>query len=302
MSIFNIFNKKNKEEIKVNEEDISVIENSENEKNKFSLICINLDIDDYSFIVKLNDDGTIIINKSLGKDQFVDKQKVNEIYDVIDNNLKKIKELVTQIKPNSKTDNMIQVEIGKNKYVLFRNEDNADVSLFYDMLIHEITNILNINKVYEMVKSNFSFEYPNNYEKIPNEDLSKYCLLSNSEPLIMLNDNKNILTFEILKANLNEVEKIIEDINESKDYEKMSTIDLEHGYFKIKTLVVNYIETNKIETLSFIMFEKKCILFTMMIGDKEEIEIENLLENNKIKEMINIIKSFKILDEDIINT
>ena len=40
----------------------------------------------------------------------------------------------------------------------------------------------------------------------------------------------------------------------------------------------------------------------MPIESKETININNLLENIKIKDMLNMIKSFKIIDEDAINS
>lgn len=305
MGLFNF--KKKKENIDEIEEDkideIVSEEKPKKEEKKFSLVCINLGMDEYSFIVKLNNNGEILLDSSGNKTKIIDKEKVEEIYEYVKNNEAKIAELITRLKPGANKDNMIQIELDKKKYVLFRNELNDDVSLFYDMLIHEITQILDINKFFESIKNNFSFEYPNNYEKIPTDDLEKYCLLSNSKPLIMLNDNfNNITTFEILDARKSSVDKIIEDINESQVYEKLTVFDLESGYFEIKSLIVNYVLSNKISVFNFIMFDNKCVIYTMIVDDKEKVDINNLLKNPKIKRMLEIIKSFKILDEDVINS
>ena len=297
MGLFNFKKKKIEEPIKV-----EVTSKESTNEDKFSFLCINLDNDEYSFIVKLNTEGKITVTKDLNKEEIDDLSKVNEIKELVNKNLSKLKDLVTRVSPSAKKDNMIQVEVSKNKYVLFKNDDNSDLDLFYDMIIHDLTKILDINKSYSNIKNNISFEYPNKYEKIPTDDLSKYCLLGNSDPLLMLNDsNGNILTFEILDNKEGFVDKLIKEISEYSEYKKLTTMDLSSTNFEINSVIVNHVKTSKVEAINFITYDNKCIIFTFMVGGASEVDIDNLLKDKKIMEMMAILSSFKILDEDAIN-
>lgn len=308
MGLFGLLKKK-KEEVNV-EEEIAKLKEAKPMKVtvdpdclKFSLLCINLGMDEYSFTLTANNTGKIVVNKSMSREEYKDTKKSNELYEVIDKNLKNFKKYITRVSPNCNKDNMIQIDINNEKYTLFRGSDEEEVSMFYDMMLHSFAKVLDISKTFEDVKVNFSFEYPNTYEQVPkNTDLEKYCLLSSSTPLVIFNDNNsNNITFEYIPFKEGVVDQIINNINSSGDYEVLTAMDLTNDTFNINLLIANYKETNKVGVLGFVTYNKVCILFTIPIESKDTIDINNLLENQKIKTMLEMIKSFKIIDEDAIN-
>lgn len=309
MNLFKLL-KKQKENINV-EEEIAKIKDvnpgvvaPEQSNLKFSLLCINLGVDEYAFTLTANHTGKIIVSKSMSREEYKDLKRSIELYEVIEKNLKSFKKYINRVSPNCNRDNMIQVEINNERLTLFRGNDEDEVSMFYDMLLHSFARVLDISKTFEDVRINFSFDYPNTYERIPsNTDLDKYCLLSNSKPLVVFNDsNSNNITFEYIPFKEGIVDQIINNINTSGDYELLTAMDLTNDTFNINVLIANYKETNKVGVLGFITYNKVCIIFTMPIESRETIDINNLLENIKIKDMLNMIKSFKIIDEDAINS
>ena len=309
MGLFNLL-KKQKQNINI-EEEISKIKDvkpvkAETEHNnlKFNLLCINLGLDEYAFTLTANHTGKIIVSKSMFKEEYKDLKKSSELYEVIEKNLKSFKKYVTRVSPNSNRDNMIQIEINNERLTLFRGNDEEEVSMFYDMLLHSFARVLDISKTFEDIKINFSFEYPNTYEKIPsNNELEKYCLLSSSTPLVVFNDSSsNNITFEYIPFKEGVVDQIINNINSSGDYELLTAMDLTNDTFNINILIANYKETNKVGVLGFVTYNKVCMIFTMPIESKDTIDINNLLNNVKIIDMLNMIKTFKIIDVDAINS
>lgn len=309
MGLFNLL-KKQKQNINI-EEEISKIKDvkpvkAEIEHNnlKFNLLCINLGLDEYAFTLTANHTGKIIVSKSMFKEEYKDLKKSSELYEVIEKNLKSFKKYVTRVSPNSNRDNMIQIEINNERLTLFRGNDEEEVSMFYDMLLHSFARVLDISKTFEDIKINFSFEYPNTYEKIPsNNELEKYCLLSSSTPLVVFNDSSsNNITFEYIPFKEGVVDQIINNINSSGDYELLTAMDLTNDTFNINILIANYKETNKVGVLGFVTYNKVCMIFTMPIESKDTIDINNLLNNVKIIDMLNMIKTFKIIDVDAINS
>ncbi len=104
MGLFNFKKKKIEEPIKV-----EVTSKESTNEDKFSFLCINLDNDEYSFIVKLNTEGKITVTKDLNKEEIDDLSKVSEIKELVNKNLSKLKYLVTRVSPSAKKDNIIQV-------------------------------------------------------------------------------------------------------------------------------------------------------------------------------------------------
>ena len=53
---------------------------------------------------------------------------------------------------------MIQIEINNERLTLFRGNDEEEVSMFYDMLLHSFARVLDISKTFEDIKINFSLK------------------------------------------------------------------------------------------------------------------------------------------------
>lgn len=299
MKIFNFGKKKELKEIEfeVKEEKPDVSKNSVTLDNKkYNLLCINFGINDYSFTLTANNNGKIVINKSINKEEYVDLGKTAEIAIVIDENLKKIKDLSSKTNiNNSKNTNMLQIEVQGEKYTLFRSDLEDEISMFYDRFVFELADILNLKKSYENIELDLTFEYPHNWDKVPT-DLNKYCLLSNSKPLLVFKDNnQNFVTFEYISLKNDIVSKIINNISLSKEYDVLRTFDFEADDYNANFFVIDYIETEKIELFCFLTLKNICIVITIMVGDKEKVDISQIEKNKKFKEIFEVVDSLKIL-------
>mgnify|MGYP003496386234 CR=1 FL=1 len=92
MSLFKLL-KKQKENINV-EEEIAKIKDvkpgavaPEQSNLKFSLLCINLGVDEYAFTLTANHTGKIIVSKSMSREEYKDLKRSIELYEVIEKNL-----------------------------------------------------------------------------------------------------------------------------------------------------------------------------------------------------------------------
>lgn len=299
MKIFN-FNKKKEikePEFEIEETKPDVSKNSVTLDNKkYSLLCINFGINDYSFTLTANNNGKIVINKSINKEEYVDLDKTAEIAIIIDENFKKIKDLASKKSiNNSKNTNMLQIEVEGEKYTLFRSDLEDEISMFYDRFVFELADILNFKKRYDNFELDLTFEYPNNWDKVPT-DLNKYCLLSNSKPLLVFKDNsQNFVTFEYIGLKNDIVSKIINNISLSKEYDVLRTFDFKTDDYTANFFVIDYIETEKIELFCFLNLKNICIIMTIIIDDKHKVDIGQIEKNKKFKEMFEVVNSLKIL-------
>ena len=96
MNLFKLL-KKQKENINV-EEEIAKIKDvkpgvvaPEQSNLKFSLLCINLGVDEYAFTLTANHTGKIIVSKSMSREEYKDLKRSIELYEVIEKNLKSFK-------------------------------------------------------------------------------------------------------------------------------------------------------------------------------------------------------------------
>lgn len=249
---------------------------------KFNIICCNLGILDYYFHLSVNDAGNIKIKKDNDEKEYNNSTKSAEIFELINSNIKYFEKLSIEQK---ECDNYIELNIDNNKYYISRNENSSS---FYDEFIHDIANIVNIKKTYKNEELSLSFEYPNNFEKIT-EELDKYCLLNNSKPLAIFKDyNNNLITFEYIYINSSMVDKLINSIVSSGDYELIS----ENNDDNAKMIIVNYKETETIQVFSFISINDMCIIFTMPIDKENNLNLRDIMNNGRINEIKSILESF----------
>ena len=259
---------------------------------KFEILCINLEVLDYNFTLSANDSGKIVIRKNGSEKEYNNITKSAEIFELITSNMKYFEQLLIDQKPG---DNFIQLDINNKKYIIFRDESNPDNLDFYDKFIHDIANIIGIKKTYENVELNLSFDYPNNFKRIVGP-LSDYCLLGASKPLVVFKDyDNNIITFEYIYMKSSLIEKLVNSIINSGDYELIGEEDKEN----IKTVIVDYKEKETIESFSFIYINDMCIIFTMPVGKKNDLNLQDIMNNGRIKDIRNILKSFKSLENEI---
>lgn len=259
---------------------------------KFEILCINLEVLDYNFTLSANDSGKIVIRKNGSEKEYNNITKSAEIFELITSNMKYFEQLSIDQKPG---DNFIQLDINNKKYIIFRDESNPDNLDFYDKFIHDIANIIGIKKTYENVELNLSFDYPNNFKRIVGP-LSDYCLLGASKPLVVFKDyDNNIITFEYIYMKSSLIEKLVNSIINSGDYELIGEEDKEN----IKTVIVDYKEKETIESFSFIYINDMCIIFTMPVGKKNDLNLQDIMNNGRIKDIRNILKSFKSLENEI---
>lgn len=259
---------------------------------KFEILCINLEVLDYNFTLSANDSGKIVIRKNGSEKEYNNITKSAEIFELITSNMKYFEQLSIDQKPG---DNFIQLDINNKKYIIFRDESNPDNLDFYDKFIHDIANIIGIKKTYENVELNLSFDYPNNFTRIVGP-LSDYCLLGASKPLVVFKDyDNNIITFEYIYMKSSLIEKLVNSIINSGDYELIGEEDKEN----IKTVIVDYKEKETIESFSFIYINDMCIIFTMPVGKKNDLNLQDIMNNGRIKDIRNILKSFKSLENEI---
>ncbi len=303
MGLFNFGKKKELEENKIEETVVKQQPHKNNNSNskKYSLLCINFGVNDYSFTLTANNNGKIIINKSMSREEYEDFNKTDEIAIFIEENLDKIKDAANKESSlNHKNNNMLQFEIEGEKYTLFRNDIEDETSMFYDRFVFEIANILDLKKSYENIELDFTFEYPSNWDKVP-ADLNKYCLLSNSTPVLVFKDgSQNFVTFEYINLRSDIVPKIISNIRDSDDYEVLKTIDYEVKDYTANFLVVDYNDNDKIELFCFLSLKNICVIITTVIDDKSNVDINKVEDGKKFKEILSLIDSVKILtSEDI---
>lgn len=304
MGLFNFGKKKEIEEIEIDK----TVEKQETLKNnslgckKYNLLCINFGVNDYSFTLTANSNGRIIINKSMSREEYEDLDKTDEIAIFLEENLSRIKDATTnESNVNHKNNNMLQFEIDGEKYTLFRNDIEDETSMFYDRFVFEIANILELKKSYENIELDFTFEYPNNWDKVPT-DLNKYCLLSSSTPILVFKDSsQNFVTFEYINLRSDIVTKIISNIRDSEDYEVLKTIDFEAKDYTANFLVVDYNDNDKIELFCFLTLKSICVIITTVIDDKANIDINKVETSKKFKEIFDVIDSVKILTNEDIN-
>ena len=288
----------NKEHIVEENSVISEVNETYNIK-KFSILCINFNANDFSFTLTANNKGKININNSNGKIEIDDIIKTKELSIFIDDNLLHIKELAANKEDIKDSDNnMLQFEIDGNKYTLFRDNFDSEKLMKYDRIVHEIAKILGIKKNYENFVLDFCFDYPNNYESLE-FDIEKYCLLAISKPVIIFKDADNkLITLEYMTLKNDMVNKMISSISSSEDYKILKTFNRTKNMIDSRNLIVQYNENNKIEFFSFIVLEEICILLTAIIDDSENVDINRIEENNKYKEIIDIVSSFKIITRE----
>ena len=288
----------NKENILEENSVISEVNETYNIK-KFTILCINFNANDFSFTLTANNKGKININNSNGKIEIDDIIKTKELSIFIDDNLLHIKELATNKEDIKDSDNnMLQFEIDGNKYTLFRDNFDSEKLMKYDRIVHEIAKILGIKKNYENFVLDFCFDYPNNYESLE-FDIEKYCLLAISKPVIIFKDADNkLITLEYMTLKNDMVNKMISSISSSEDYKILKTFNRTKNMIDSRNLIVQYNENNKIEFFSFIVLEEICILLTAIIDDSENVDINRIEENNKYKEIIDIVSSFKIITRE----
>ncbi len=303
MGLFNFGKKKELEENKIEETVVKQqpYKNNNSNSKKYSLLCINFGVNDYSFTLTANNNGKIIINKSMSREEYEDFNKTDEIAIFIEENLDKIKDAANKESSlNHKNNNMLQFEIEGEKYTLFRNDIEDETSMFYDRFVFEIANILDLKKSYENIELDFTFEYPSNWDKVP-ADLNKYCLLSNSTPVLVFKDgSQNFVTFEYINLRSDIVPKIISNIRDSDDYEVLKTIDYEVKDYTANFLVVDYNDNDKIELFCFLSLKNICVIITTVIDDKSNVDINKVEDGKKFKEILSLIDSVKILtSEDI---
>lgn len=303
MGLFNFGKKKELEENKIEETVVKQQPHKNNNSNskKYSLLCINFGVNDYSFTLTANNNGKIIINKSMSREEYEDFNKTDEIAIFIEENLDKIKAAANKESSlNHKNNNMLQFEIEGEKYTLFRNDIEDETSMFYDRFVFEIANILDLKKSYENIELDFTFEYPSNWDKVP-ADLNKYCLLSNSTPVLVFKDgSQNFVTFEYINLRSDIVPKIISNIRDSEDYEVLKTVDYEVKDYTANFLVVDYNDNDKIELFCFLSLKNICVIITTVIDDKSNVDINKVEDGKKFKEILSLIDSVKILtSEDI---
>lgn len=303
MGLFNFGKKKELEENKIEETVVKQqpYKNNNSNSKKYSLLCINFGVNDYSFTLTANNNGKIIINKSMSREEYEDFNKTDEIAIFIEENLDKIKDAANKESSlNHKNNNMLQFEIEGEKYTLFRNDIEDETSMFYDRFVFEIANILDLKKSYENIELDFTFEYPSNWDKVP-ADLNKYCLLSNSTPVLVFKDgSQNFVTFEYINLRSDIVPKIISNIRDSEDYEVLKTVDYEVKDYTANFLVVDYNDNDKIELFCFLSLKNICVIITTVIDDKSNVDINKVEDGKKFKEILSLIDSVKILtSEDI---
>lgn len=288
----------NKENILEENSVISEVNETYNIK-KFTILCINFNANDFSFTLTANNKGKININNSNGKIEIDDIIKTKELSIFIDDNLLHIKELAANKEDIKDSDNnMLQFEIDGNKYTLFRDNFDSEKLMKYDRIVHEIAKILGIKKNYENFVLDFCFDYPNNYESLE-FDIEKYCLLAISKPVIIFKDADNkLITLEYMTLKNDMVNKMISSISSSEDYKILKTFNRTKNMIDSRNLIVQYNENNKIEFFSFIVLEEICILLTAIIDDSENVDINRIEENNKYKEIIDIVSSFKIITRE----
>lgn len=304
MGLFNFGKKKEIEEKEIEKPLVKqqVLKNNNLSYKKYSLLCINFGVNDYSFTLTANSNGKIIINKSMSREEYEDFDKTDEIAIFIEENLNRIKSATNKdSSANHKNNNMLQFEIEGEKYTLFRNDIEDEKSMFYDRFVFEIANILDLKKSYENIGLDFTFEYPNNWDKVPT-DLNKYCLLSSSRPILVFKDSsQNFITFEYIDLRSDIVAKIISNIRDSEDYEVLKTIDYETKDYTANFLVVDYNGNDKIELFCFLSLKNICVIITTVIDDKSNVNIDKVESSKKFKEIFAVIDSVKILTSDDIN-
>lgn len=297
MRLFNF--KKNKEEDVSKSSDIDKKESLPVNKSKsdFSLLCMNFGVNDYSFTLTANGTGKIIISDGLTKKEFDNIDKVDEIKALIDDNLIHIKEFISS-KTNNKDNNMLQIELSGEKYTLFRGEVEDEMTMFYDRLIFDLANIVNINKSYENIELALSFEYPSDWERIK-DNSEQYCLLSNSKVLVVFeNSTRDFITFEYINSKKDIVDMLLESIKNSEDYDILKSFEYEKEEYFINCLLVNYKEKDKIELFSFINLNGVCLIMTVVLGDKDNVDISQIEKNAMFKKALEIIEDFKFLNEE----
>ncbi len=304
MGLFNFVKKKEKEENEIEKsvEKQETIKTTNSECRKYNLLCINFGVNDYSFTLTANSNGKIIINNSMSREEYEDLNKTDEIAIFIEENLKKIKNSTNkEISTNHKNNNMLQFEIDGEKHTLFRNDIEDETSMFYDRFVFEIANILDLKKCYENIELDFTFDYPNNWDKVPT-DLSKYCLLSSSTPILVFKDNsQNFVTFEYINLRSDIVTKIINNISDSEDYEVLKTFTHTTENCTANFLVVDYNDNDKIELFCFVSLKNICLIITMVIDDKSNVDIDEVESSKKFKEILGVIDSIKILTSEDVN-
>lgn len=304
MGLFNFGKKKEIEidEIEKIDSTQEIVKNNNSDCKKYNLLCINFGVNDYSFTLTANSNGKIIVNKSMSREEYEDFDKTKEIAIFIEENLMKIKDFISKgICTDHKSNNMLQFEIGGEKCTLFRNDVEDETSMFYDRFVFEIASILDLKKSYENIELDFTFDYPNNWDKVPT-DLSKYCLLSSSTPILVFKDSsQNFVTFEYINLRSDIVSKIINNIRDSEDYEVLKTIDYETDDYTANFLVVDYNGNDKIELFCFLSLKNICIIMTTVIDDKVNVDINKVESSKKFKEIFNVVDSIKILTSEDIN-
>lgn len=305
MGLFNFKKKKEKDILLNNLFDIDVKkEEAENTKlcKKFNLLCMNFGVNDFSFTLTANETGKIIINKSMSKKEYNNVSLATEICNIIEDNIMAIKDFSGKKNGDSKENNMFQVEFEGEKYTLFRNNVEDEMTMFYDRMIVSLSEVLNLKKSYENIELDFTFEYPGDWDKIKG-DIDKYCLLSNSKPVVVFMDSNNdYVTLEYIDLKSGIVDKIIASISNSDDYNVIKTFDYEKNGFNSKFLLLNYDEIKKIELFAFIELKDICIIMTGVIGKSEDFDISDLEQNQKFKKLLSTVETLKTLTgEDIIN-
>ncbi len=303
MGLFNFGKKKEKQEIEIEKTNVKpeAIKSTNSNCIKYNLLCINFGVNDYSFTLTANSNGKIVVNNGMARKEYEDFNKTDEIAIFIEENLKRIKDSTNTVSGAShKNNNMLQFEVSGEKYTLFRNDIEDETSMFYDRFIFEIANILDLKKSYENIELDFTFDYPNNWDKVPT-DLNKYCLLSSSTPILVFKDNsQNFVTFEYINLRNDIVTKIINNISNSEDYGVLKVFDYENKYYTANFLVVDYNDNNKIELFCFLSLKNICVIITTVIDDKENVDINKIESTKKFSEILDVIDSIKILtSEDI---
>jgi hypothetical protein len=295
MGLFDFINKK-KKEVPVNGKihgDLNAT--SDINIKKFNLLCINYGINDYFFTLSNNNFGRFVINSNIAKDEFMDINKTLLVLKLIES---KLDEIITFSKDNlikQKDNNIIQINYDNKKYTIFRDPHNADLCTFYNEFVSQLVGIVNINKTYENIELDFTFDYSSYWKKIVT-DTDSYKLLSSSKSLLVLDDGEGgVITFESIVLKDDTVEKIISNIKKSDEYNVVDNFDYNIDHFKIDFVFTKNNGDREIELFGLISFKKVCVILTANINDDESHDIRKVLENIKFQKIINLVDSLKLL-------